>query len=171
MKRIADDALEGKRKFEIKREALQMAAIADTSLSRNQLAVFIAITAKYWNRETGEAWPSVRTLAPLCGISKSAAGRALQALADRGYLSPVGRRGATIYEVVSRLEGDTVSRLERDSTVPRIQGTEPLTEPLIEPLIRSLRSEEILKEEKEEGVGERALRAREPEERPSSPRQ
>jgi Helix-turn-helix domain len=182
MGNVSDSALEGKRKFEIKREALQMEAVADASLSRNQLAVFIALTAKYWNRDTGLAYPSVRTLAPLCGMSKSAVWRAIHALIGRGYLSPVGLRGSVIYKVhapgLSLSEGDSaspgvpaerdrVSRLERDSTVPRIQGTEPLTEPLKEPLNTSLRSEEGLKE----GVGERGLRPREQEERPSSPRQ
>jgi len=121
MKRETDSTHDIKRKFEIKREALQMNIAADASLSRNQLAVYVVLTAKYWNRDTGLAYPAVRTLAPECGISKSAVWRAIHALIERGYLSPVGlRRRTVIYKIRAPGLSECLA-LERDiaaSSVP-----------------------------------------------------
>jgi hypothetical protein len=174
MARVIDSALEGKRKFEIKREALQMAAYADHSLGHIELRVFGVITAKYWNRNTGRAWPPTRTLASLCNVSQTSVCRALQTLVERGYLTLVGSRNRGANEYAVHLPADEVNQL--DGSEPAEEGeptsrfgvnqqdgsgvnhigrfTEPLTEPLIEPLIKSsLRSDEEKK-----GDGERGLR-------------
>jgi hypothetical protein len=159
-----------------------MEAIADRELDHIALRVWVAITAKFWNRDTGEAFPSVRTLARQVNWSPSSVDRGIHTLVERGYLTLVGKRGLTnVYAVrcpnkMGQEEAqDSVPRpwdrvsQHPGTSCPTQAGTEePLTEPFTEPLIKSsLRSDE----EKEEGVGERGLRPREQEERPSSPRQ
>jgi hypothetical protein len=180
MERVTDSTHEIKRKFEIKREALQMEAIADHDLDHMALRVWVAITAKYWNRNTGEAFPSVRTLAREINWSPSSVDRGIRTLVERGYLALVGKRGLThVYAVrCPNMMGqekaqdtvptswDGVSQ-HPGTGCPTQAGTqEPLTEPLIEPLTKtSLRSED----KKEDG--ERGLRPREQGERPSSHRE
>src|SRR5262245_51946878 len=77
--------------FQIKREAWVKRILKDRELNPHFKVVAVALSM-YLNRKTKTAWPEVRTLAEMCGISKTYAHQAVRALQRRGYLSIEARR-------------------------------------------------------------------------------
>lgn len=79
--------------------------------------------ARKANASGRNAWPALRTVAGLCGISESTVRRSVRWLAAAGYLSPVGRPGRTTEYVLTlpspSMMQEPLSPLE---PLPRMEG-------------------------------------------------
>jgi biotin operon repressor len=72
------------------------------------------VLADYFNRETGEAWPSQPTLCNRLGITRSSLKRAIEALEARGHLAVERGRDGNRYRAVN----DPAERADEDLGVP-----------------------------------------------------
>jgi hypothetical protein len=88
--------------------------VASDAKAASAARAAIILATKYINRETGEAWPSLDTLAKDLGANRKTAVRALNSLVARGHLAKEpggGRRRSNTYRL-------RFSAQNGDETVP-----------------------------------------------------
>jgi hypothetical protein len=117
-----------------------MATLAWKSLSANQRAIYIEISARYNGSNNGNIPYSIREAAESLHIGKSTAATDLQVLQERGFIAPVARgafslknRNSTEWRLSEHPCDVThaIATKEFMRWSPEIQNTVPLVGPMV----------------------------------------
>ena len=89
----------------VQRKLVWLEAVAcDRSMPRSAVALAVLMACRYFNGETGEAWPALRTLARDLGIRSGNVHVAVERMVEAGYLRkvPGGPRATNNYAIPNR---------------------------------------------------------------------